>query len=345
MGHPEDLARGSAELTVLDRKEHIRQWKEDIDYLARRFDCHAFLYNRNAPFYGSPIWRHNSSTAGGVDRTIRGYEGRIKEEIAYELLTDCISGRILAFMRAILGYTWRRWSTAQALTLAVKAAKEIDNVDLGYSKHDLEKIEVELKHAKAEDYPTEEHFVSGKAWMESVLEEWRVDGGEDEFPLDREVKEEIKEEAENEDEIIPEESSSAQLELPPPHLKETSEAGIGTPGQTHKARKQACSASDTETGFHTAAIPQAEKCEDGSVEPKEEDSASRRPILPRRQPEDARSDRGSDTDASAQFRNGGFLARLTVQTRKRNRAIMEASDPFARDEGPKARRVKRESPD
>lgn len=152
-------------IVILNEANDIPQWNQNLKYLATSLSCAEYITRKPSRDGRGPTFAEDVQAPEG---TIQELEECIKCSVATHVLLDSISGRVLAYMRSILGYCPKKIPLAMAKELAEIAATRIDDDKFPPTELDLAKIKVELEYGAERDYLSKRRYEKGVAWMQDI---------------------------------------------------------------------------------------------------------------------------------------------------------------------------------
>lgn len=160
-------------IVILNEANDIPQWNQNLKYLATSLSCAEYITRKPSRDGRGPTFAEDVQAPEG---TIQELEEWTKRIVVQHVLLDSISGRVLAYMRSILGYCPKKIPLAMAKELAEIAATRIDDDKFPPTELDLAKIKVELEYGAESDYLwctknswcTKRQYEKGVAWMQDI---------------------------------------------------------------------------------------------------------------------------------------------------------------------------------
>ncbi|KAK4452454.1 hypothetical protein QBC34DRAFT_36584 [Podospora aff. communis PSN243] len=164
---PPDTFSFSMHTVALDSPGHVALWKDQVESMARACGCYRELTTRFGVF--------------PKVTTVEAAVIKFRYQTCWSILAETVSGPVWAYMR-ILGYNripvFRDLDGVQWQPSPVDAyyyAKQAGcRLHLPGSPHqnraEVPRMVEEVRTAKRENYPTEEHFKKGIEWMRNVLD-------------------------------------------------------------------------------------------------------------------------------------------------------------------------------
>ncbi|KAK0614277.1 hypothetical protein B0T14DRAFT_592552 [Immersiella caudata] len=146
---PPDTFSFGMHTVALDSPGHVALWKDQVEPMARACGCYRELTTRFGVF------------PKGL--TVEAAVIKFRYQTCWSILSETISGPVWAYMR-ILGYN------------RIPIFKDMDGIQLHLpgsphqNRAEVPCMVEEVRSAKREDYPTEEHSKKGIEWMRNILD-------------------------------------------------------------------------------------------------------------------------------------------------------------------------------
>lgn len=137
-------------------------WLHELKQLAAATGCYAVLFPEDAKDVSDA-----EIIARCQDGTHQNLALQLQTETASKLVTEYISGRVWAYMLALSSDPdVLSMAPDEAVRWAMEAAQRMAMVPR--SERELHRLRFELSNGSPDDYPTQEHYEDGRAWLEVV---------------------------------------------------------------------------------------------------------------------------------------------------------------------------------